>query len=30
LDQLSQRRHAERMTLINGAYETIRADRDLK
>jgi DnaJ like chaperone protein len=30
LDQLSQRRHAERMTLINAAYETIRADRDLK
>jgi DnaJ like chaperone protein len=27
LDQVHQRRHAERMTLINAAYETIRADR---
>ena len=27
LDQTVQRRHAERMTLINTAYETIRADR---
>jgi len=30
LDQTVQRRHAERMTLINAAYETIREDRDLK
>ena len=30
LDKVNQRRHAERMTLINAAYETIRADRDLK
>jgi DnaJ like chaperone protein len=29
LDQVRQRRQAERMTLINAAYETIRADRDL-
>jgi DnaJ like chaperone protein len=27
LDQVHQRRHAERMTLINAAYETIRTDR---
>ena len=27
LDQTVQRRHAERMTLINAAYETVRADR---
>ena len=27
LDQTVQQRHAERMTLINAAYETIRADR---
>jgi hypothetical protein len=29
-DQSIKRRHAERMTLINAAYETIRADRGLK
>jgi DnaJ like chaperone protein len=29
LDQVSQQRHAEKMTLINAAYETIRADRNL-
>jgi DnaJ like chaperone protein len=29
LDQVSQRRHAEKMTLINAAYETIRADRGI-
>ena len=29
-DQSVQRRHAERMPLINAAYETIRADRGLK
>ncbi|UCF02133.1 MAG: DnaJ domain-containing protein [Deltaproteobacteria bacterium] len=29
LDQVGQRRHAERMTLINAAYETIRADRKI-
>ena len=27
LDQISQRRHSERMTLINAAYETIKAGR---
>ena len=30
LDQVSQQRYAEKMTLINAAYETIRADRDFK
>ena len=30
LDQVSQQRHAEKMTLINAAYDTIRADRDFK
>ena len=29
LDQTVQRRHAERMTLINAAYETIRADKNI-
>ena len=29
-DESKQRRHLERMTLINTAYETIRADRGLK
>jgi DnaJ like chaperone protein len=29
LDQVGQRRHAERMTLINAAYESIRADRKI-
>ena len=30
LDQTAQQRYAERMTLINAAYETIRADKDLR
>jgi DnaJ like chaperone protein len=30
MDQSIQRQHAERMTLINAAYETIRTDRGLK
>ena len=30
LDQISQRRHTEKMTLINAAYETIRVDRGLQ
>ena len=30
LDQTSQRRHTEKMTLINAAYDTIRAERDFK
>lgn len=30
LDRIAQRRHAERMTLINAAYETILTDRGLK
>jgi DnaJ like chaperone protein len=30
LDQVSQRRRTEKMTLINAAYETIRADRHFK
>jgi DnaJ like chaperone protein len=29
-DQSRQRAHAERMTLINAAYETIRADRGFR
>ena len=29
-DQATQRRNAERMTIINAAYETIQADRGLK
>jgi DnaJ like chaperone protein len=29
LDQVRQQRHAEKMTLINAAYETIRADREI-
>ena len=29
LDQVSQRRHTEKMTLINAAYETIRVERGI-
>jgi DnaJ like chaperone protein len=30
LDHAAQQRHVERMTLINAAYETIRAERGIK